>query len=368
MERPNPQAITLGLDFQRAVTLRALYKAVMLVPILGFCTSVAAAAPSIQALTFKNADGRAAPAEIYIDGEITPTLPRQLATALASNGIDRGTIYFNSNGGDLQAGIELGQFIRATGFNTAIGKRGTSYGKPIRGYCQSACLMSFAGGVYRFASRDSTFGVHRFYARTAGTHDLALGQIMSAAITSYLIKMGVAPELFERMVSAGSSLQTLSLNEASRFNLINNGVLPPSWEIVGHGGRVYLQGEQHTWNGTGRFHVSCTRTSGISISAQYDADLNTGKILAETKHYSLRVDGRFVGIAANQMTQPTAIKNDFLTTEFTVPPGLAFELARANSIGFAWLPSETSIFYGFELPVSQDRDRIYSFIKHCTDN
>ena len=88
------------------------------------CTPALSAEPTIQAVTFKHPDGRTAPAEIYIDGEITPSLPRQLAASLASNRIERGTIYLNSVGGDLQAGMELGEFIRKTGFNTAIGKRG----------------------------------------------------------------------------------------------------------------------------------------------------------------------------------------------------------------------------------------------------
>lgn len=156
------------------------------------CSSALGAEPTIQAVTFKHPDGRSAPAEIYIDGEITPALPRQLAASLASNSIERGTIYLNSIGGDLQAGLELGEFIRKTGFNTAIGKRGNAYGKPTPGSCQSACLMTFAGGVYRFAEPRTFFGIHRFYSRSSGSEDLALGQVLSAAITGYLLRMGVS--------------------------------------------------------------------------------------------------------------------------------------------------------------------------------
>jgi hypothetical protein len=327
-----------------------------------------AAEPTIQALTFKHPDGRLAPAEIYLDGEITPTLPRQLVAALASNHIDRGTIYINSVGGDLQAGLELGEFIRKAGFNTAIGKRGTEYGKPSPGSCQSACLMTFAGGVYRFAEPLTFFGIHRFYSRTAGDADLALGQVLSAAITGYLLRMGVSPVLFERMVNAGATPQKLSVPEATQLNLVNNGVLPVRWEIVGHAGKVFLQGEQKTWNGTGRIQVSCSRSEGMSFTAQYNAEQNTQKIMADVKHVSLKLDGSFVGIDPQALTRRAELSDGYLTSTFRISQSVAFSLARARSIGFAWLPAETSIFYGFELPVSQSDDQLPSFITHCSDS
>lgn len=318
-------------------------------------------------MTFKHPDGRSAPAEIYIDGEITPALLRQLAASLASNQLERGTIYLNSVGGDLQAGLELGEFIRKSGFNTAIGRRGATYGKALPGSCQSACLMTFAGGVYRFAEPRSYFGIHRFYARTAGSEDLALGQVISAAITGYLLRMGVSPALFEQMVNAGASPRKLAVEDALKLNLVNNGVLPVNWSIVGRGGKVFLQGEQRTWNGTGRVRVSCSRSEGMTLSAQYDAELNTRKILAEAKHLSLRVDGAFMGVDAGAVVRPTSVDDGFLTTELRISRNVSYELARAHSVGFAWLPAETSIFYGFDLDTSKNGDLVYSFVHHCSE-
>lgn len=331
-----------------------------------FCSYVSGAEPSIQAVTFKHPDGRAAPAEIYIDGEITPALPRQLATALGANQIERATVYINSAGGDLQAGLELGEFIRKLGFNTAIGKRGPAQGKPAPGSCQSACLLVFAGGVYRFADSTAYFGIHRFFSRKSGPQDLALGQILSAAITGYLIKMDISPKLFERMVSAGAVLQKLPVDEAVALNLVNNGSHPAAWEIVGHGGEVFLQGEQKTWNGTGRMQIACSNAGGLQITAQYDADLNTRRIMAETKHISLRLDGGFVGVDPKSLVRATTIENDFLTTRFGVTAGTAEAIGSARSVGFAWLPLGSSVFYGFDIPISQHRDLVFSFATHCS--
>lgn len=322
--------------------------------------------PTIKALTFKHPDGRPAPAEIYIDGEITPALPRQLAAALAGNNIERGTIYLNSVGGDLQAGLELGEFIRSAGFNTAVGKRGGSYGKAQAGACQSACLMTFAGGVYRFADDRAFFGIHRAYANTVGTQDLALGQILSAAITGYLIRMGVDPSLFERMVAAGARPQKLSVGEASALKLVNNGVLPAKWEIVGRAGKVFLQGEQRTWNGNGMIRAHCSQSKGLTMTALYDAEHNSSKIVSEVKHLSLRIDGRFIGVSASAVIRQTRLQDGYITTEFAVPQNLALELGRSRSIGFAWLPAETSIFYGFDLPVPTP-EVVSSFVQHCSE-
>lgn len=361
------QFITLALGHHKGHELNIKRLAVPLAISSLVCTLSNAAEPTIQAVTFKHPDGREAPAEIYIDGEITPTLPRQLASALASNKIERGTIYINSIGGDLQAGMELGEFIRRAGFNTAIGRRGASYGKPIPGSCQSACLMTFAGGVYRFADANTFFGIHRFYSRSVTTQDLALGQVVSAAITGYLIRLGVSPTLFERMANAGATPQKLPVDEALKLNLVNNGVLPASWNIIGKGGQVFLQGEQRTWNGTGRIQISCSRSEGMSLTAQYDADRNTKRIMADAKHLSLRVDGSFIGLPSESLIRSTQIVNGYLTTTYKVARNVAQELSRARTIGFAWLPAETSIFYGFDLPVSDNGEAVYSFINHCSD-
>lgn len=328
---------------------------------------VKAVEPSIQAVTFKHADGREAPAEVYVDGELTPALPRQLASALATNHIERATIYLNSIGGDLQAGMELGEFIRRSGFNTAIGRRGSAYGQPVAGSCQSACLMTFAGGVYRFADPNTFFGIHRFYSRSVTTQDLALAQVISAAITGYLMRMGVSPELFERMANAGATPQKLPVAQAQKLNLVNNGVLPASWVILGQRGRVFLQGEQKTWNGSGKIQLSCSRSEGMTLTAQYDADRNTAKIQADAKHMSLRVDGSFIGISPDAFLQKPTVDQGYLTTSLKVSRSVAQELSQARSIGFAWLPAETSIFYGFDLAVGDNHEALYSFIRHCSD-
>ena len=326
----------------------------------------AAPVPSIEVLVFKHDDGRNAPAEIYLTGEITPTITRHFVEALLQHGVERATVYLHSDGGDLQASMELGDVIRKSGFNTAVGRRGNGYGKSQPGVCQSACVMTFAGGIYRFADPKSYFGIHRFYSRTTGAQDLDLGQVLSAAITGYLIRMNIAPALFERMVSAGRGpLQKLSVTDAAKLNLVNDGALPASWQIVGKEGKVFLEGEQRTWNGTGRMQVLCNTGPGLTLHAQYDAEHNTQRIRHEVRNYSIRLNGRFIGLDPASIQGGPSISNGFLSVAFPASRPIAEELKSAHSVGFAFHPSQASIFYGFEIPAAQHRDLISSFISHC---
>lgn len=327
--------------------------------------SACLSAPSITALTFKHADGRSAPAEIYVDGEITPGLPQQLSTALAANRIERGTVYLNSVGGDLQAGMQLGALIRTLGLNTAIGVKGRSYGKAEPGACQSACLLSYAGGIYRFADTRSFIGIHRFYARSPSSQDLALGQIMSAAITGFLMRMGISAQLFERMVNAGSEPRKLSIPDAVSLGLVNDGVLPPSWNIAGRKGEVFLEGEQQTWNGIGKIQLFCAPSYGARLVAMYNAEHNTRRILAEASSGSLRINDQLSNRAQTAPGKSLRERDGYLITEASLSRETALTLSGTRSIGFAWLPKDPLIFYGFDIPTRGAEDVIDSFVAHC---
>src|SRR6516164_3633218 len=76
----------------------------------------------------------------------------------------------NSPGGNLLAGIRLGEMLRAGGFATEVGfdlldhgahpAFGNRASKRIPGICASACAYMFLGGVERTISAGSKFGVH----------------------------------------------------------------------------------------------------------------------------------------------------------------------------------------------------------------
>lgn len=310
-------------------------------------------------------DGRAAPMEIYFSGEITTATTRQFLDLVLSQKITKATVYFDSIGGDLMSGMELGEQIRKAGFNTAIGKMVKGSG-PAMGKCQSSCVLSYVGGYFRFAEPGSNIGIHRFYRHTAGDQDLDVGQVLSAAITSYLIRMGTDPKLFERMVQVGrGKMQTLSLSDAAKLNVYNNGVLPADWKIEGKSGQVYLRGIQETWLGTGKILMSCNENRGVSLSALYDAGTNTDRIARGSVAYSLRLDNLFLPVPAGDLRRRPSVQGDYLMASYAPTPPSLQSIQQSEKIGFAFHPKASNEFFGFLIDAHKDKDTITSFIQHC---
>lgn len=82
--------------------------------------------------------------------------------------------------------------------------------------------------------RKDVLGVHRFDADIPRSTDLDVGQIMSAAISNHIIEMDISPLLLDRIVRAGpDSMNVLDNKDAIAMRLVNNGVLPPIWNIEG---------------------------------------------------------------------------------------------------------------------------------------
>lgn len=123
-------------------------------------------------------------------------------------------VAFDSPGGNLAEGIEIGRFIRTQGVDTTIQKYParaplqsdwdySGVAEPLSGAgCYSACALAFMGGVNREVLEGAEIGFHQFY---GGVDDLtasavaASTQAISALIAGYLREMGGAPELFELM-------------------------------------------------------------------------------------------------------------------------------------------------------------------------
>lgn len=103
---------------------------------------------------------------IFADGEIAASTPQDFAALLGLHLLvappipPYTTVVLNSPGGNLGAGMELGEKIRTNRFATEIGRPGGAGVQP--GVCYSACTFAFLGGIARQVRPESVFGVHRF--------------------------------------------------------------------------------------------------------------------------------------------------------------------------------------------------------------
>lgn len=59
------------------------------------------------------------------------------------------TVFFDSEGGDVDEAMAIGRVIRAAGATT------------IHGYCASACVFAFLGGRERYVSPEGNLNIHR---------------------------------------------------------------------------------------------------------------------------------------------------------------------------------------------------------------
>ncbi|MGX9050749.1 hypothetical protein [Mesorhizobium sp. 14Argb] len=125
-------------------------------------------------------------------------------------------IVFNSPGGNVGSALRLGRMIRAAGLDTLQLRQLQ---------CASACSLAFLGGVHRVAEPGS-IGVHRAWLKSVDgisrEEAKARVQLGTAAITSYVVEMGVDPELMELASSYDKhDIRYLSATEMAELRVTN---------------------------------------------------------------------------------------------------------------------------------------------------
>jgi len=159
---------------------------------------------------------------ILLDGYIDALAPNRLGALVAQKGITGADVYFNSPGGSLIAGMEIGRLLRQRGYDTHVGKRTADVHELVGGVCYSACPFAYAGGVRRYLEHDSVLGVHLAKNRVPLPDNAAFDKLVSQQATDYLLAMGVSPELFAIMSQVPhDEIRSLTRGEARRLMLVN---------------------------------------------------------------------------------------------------------------------------------------------------
>jgi hypothetical protein len=123
--------------------------------------------------------------------------------------LTKAVVVFNSEGGILQAGIEIGKTIRLKSFATAVldGSR-----------CASSCAFAWLGGSPRFMQRGAHIGFHAAYVNREGRPSES--GVGNALVGSYLTQIGL-PEAAVIYVTkaAPTQLTFLTLQDAQRIGI-----------------------------------------------------------------------------------------------------------------------------------------------------
>lgn len=325
-----------------------------------FCTSMTAANANPMSFTLERTDARSVGLDlfqiIFADGEITAQTGKQFREWAAANQLIPGaTVYFNSPGGSVVGGLQLGQAIRDLGFETDVGRP-----KSQPGYCLSACAYAYLGGVFRYMSDDAIYGVHRFYGQITGDD----AQIMSGIISGYIEKMGAKPALFQLMTIKGQDeILPIPVDVLTELNVVNNGVASTVWDIqnVDEVG-FYLRGTTVTNRGEHKMLFTCHDRSlyGLPMLSSPDPELvvrNTGKI-------NWIVDGQWLLPLPSGAGLPEA-EPDRVSTSIIIPPALYRLIANAKSVGFAWQNINGKIYSGFEISLENGSSKLKTFARTC---
>jgi hypothetical protein len=274
---------------------------------------------------------------IYASGVIDPDAASRFQTLVADSKFPAGSnVFFNSPGGNLLAGINLGRQIRADGFYTYVNAANgmDSYGTPSRkaGLCASACTLAFLGGRFRYIDANSVYAVHRFYSPTAETDGVDIAQILSAAIVQYMRDMGVDPGLFTLMTEGGRTDVVIPTREQLlALNVVNNGAEKSVWTIESIPQGIYLKGEQNTIWGDNKLLFSCVPNKTIEIMAIFPTR-GREELIRDEGADGLLIDGNVVRIAANA-AKFLGFKNGTAAVLFTLDASLMKRVLAAHTIG-----------------------------------
>jgi hypothetical protein len=150
-------------------------------------------------------------------GEIQPDSAARFL-ALMAEGVDGNRVLFDSPGGNLQGGMELGRAIRDQNMETEVGRWQSDgiTGDVVPGAtCASACAYAFLGGAIRRVPEGNQLGFHQFYIDPALVPAQIAGdalikamdetQRLSGEIVAYVIEMNVDARIFGLGSQAGAA-------------------------------------------------------------------------------------------------------------------------------------------------------------------
>ena len=133
---------------------------------------------SLAAEFSKSASRDGGPDIILVVGQLSFGDEKQFINAALNS--ENAIVVFQSPGGNLFAGIEIGKAIRLKGFSTIV---------PDGVQCASACALAWLGGRTRFLSSTARVGFHAAYINAEG--QAAVSSAGNALVGAYLNQLGL---------------------------------------------------------------------------------------------------------------------------------------------------------------------------------
>ncbi|AHM03031.1 periplasmic protein-like type [Roseibacterium elongatum DSM 19469] len=174
-------------------------------------------------------------------------------------------IVFNSPGGDLAAGLELGRLIREAGYRTGIARSVLEPSMPPEGrfrhyrtagaICDSACAYAFLGGVDRAIGEGAAIGFHQFIdpsmfelgegevSALEMLIDSARDQYVTGLIVEYLVEMGIDLGLYPIAAAVGPAdpIRRLTRDEIRELGVARQAGDLEGWTVHAFGNGLFAE-------------------------------------------------------------------------------------------------------------------------------
>jgi hypothetical protein len=309
---------------------------------------------------------------ISISGDIEAGDALRLERFIFENNVSPFSIVFlNSPGGSLYEGMSIGRVIRKYRLNTQIGyfsEFGTLITKD--SFCYSSCSLAYIGGVWRYKSADSFYGIHRFYSPVPSVNAEQTAQAASGNIVEYFAEMGVASDLFVQM-SRTPSVNMLILNDEDLVNMgvVNNGVLPTVWDIRTSSGAFYVVGERATQWGLQKSIFACDEASKqIHFLVIFDTQGRNDELL-QMKSIRLSIDrDTFSFDLTSDSDEVVSFTNNLANASFALDRQQWQYVRNSDTIGvYFQFASESPYFLGFDgMPTADAKSAFDALNGYCS--
>jgi len=162
---------------------------ILLPPELGFSATIAVLDPDGVAI-------------VLVQGEFTADDASEFQSKTGP--LSKAIVLFESDGGSVVAGIQIGEIIRLKNFVTLV---------PNETRCASACAIAWLGGARRFMGPGARIGFHAAYNASSG-QETGVG---NALVGAYLTRIGLPYSAVIYITQAApNSMTWLNLSEAKQ--------------------------------------------------------------------------------------------------------------------------------------------------------
>jgi hypothetical protein len=175
-------------------------RTLVIITVLGICANIANAA-TITLLSPASGDTTL----VFVEGDFAFGDFEQFRKKVST--ISKAVVAFQSDGGSVVAGIEIGRFIRLRNFVTVVGDG-------MR--CASACALAWLGGSRRLMGIDARIGFHAAYNADSG-QETGVG---NALVGAYLSQIGLPDRAVVYVTQAPpNSMTWLTISEAQQVGI-----------------------------------------------------------------------------------------------------------------------------------------------------